>query len=83
MTDSEWLDYFESHCRTPRAGFVKSNIDKLRELAGLPPFPDLRDGEIYTVRENVIDPWVQLARDRMRQAGDGQGVEPSKQIGET
>lgn len=65
MTDSEWLDYFQAHCRTERAGFVKSNLDKLCELAGVGHFPALSEGTIYTVRADTIMPLVEKARARL------------------
>ena len=65
MTNSQWLDYFQAHCRTERAGFVKSNLDKLCELAGVEPFPNLTEGTIYTVRADTIMPLVEKARVRL------------------
>jgi hypothetical protein len=65
MSDEEWLDYFEIHCRTPRAGFVKDNIDRLCDLAGEPRFEGLEDGVIYSLRPDFIDPLVNRARERL------------------
>lgn len=71
MTDSEWLSYFTSHCRTPRAGFVKSNIEKLFELAGDPVPDGLVEGRIYSLYEDFIDPLVAKARARMEDKPHG------------
>lgn len=65
MTDTQWLDYSQAHCRTERAGFVKSNLDKLCELAGVEPFSELTEGKIYTVRADTITPLVEKARARL------------------
>jgi hypothetical protein len=65
MTDEQWLRYFETHCRTERAGFVKQNLDHLCDLAGIAHFEDLKPGVIYSVYADKIDPIVAKARERM------------------
>lgn len=62
MTDEEFLRYCETHCETPRAGFVKENFDRLYALMGEEPSPHLRDGVIYPCDPSVMLPWVRRAR---------------------
>ncbi len=35
MTDLEWITYCETHCESPRAGFVPANLERIYRLAGM------------------------------------------------
>lgn len=62
MTDDEFLRYCEVHCESPRAGFVKENLDRLFILMGEEPNKHLRPGVIYPCDESIMLPWVKRAR---------------------
>lgn len=62
LSDEAFLDYCEAHCETPRAGFVKENLDRLADLCGDTRDPGLTEGAIYSVFPGQMLPLVNRAR---------------------
>ena len=69
MDDTEFLDYCEAHCQTPRAAFVPAHLARLCRLAGHDELGDryssmpnqIMDGYRFTVQSLCSD-----ARKRMK-----------------
>ena len=65
LTDDELPGYCEIHCRTERALFHSSHLNRMLALAGHPPgyHKTVRDGW-HTVYSESMDPLIKLARER-------------------
>lgn len=64
MDDLEFIRYCETHCETPRAGFVGQNIARILRLAGedekAKEWDDL--GSIVSIRPEAMLPMCAKAR---------------------
>ncbi len=67
MTDEEFLGYCEIHCRTERALFSGSQVDRLNELAGRPP-SYVFSHQWVAMRADYAQPCIDDARRRLREA---------------
>lgn len=72
MTDAEFLGYVDLHCRTERALFAREHVDRLYQLAGLPPIRwECRQHgwfappSFVAVRPSVANPLIEAARKRL------------------
>lgn len=66
LTDMELPGYCEIHCRTERALFHSKHLNRMLELAGHPAdYQQTVPEGWHTVREETMDPLINLARQRM------------------
>lgn len=63
MTDEQFINYCEDHCRTPRALFSADHINRIAALAG----DNMTVHGWHECHEDAMLPWVKDARKRMRQ----------------
>lgn len=69
ITDDDLPGYCEIHCRTERALFHSSHLNRMLALAGHPPgFHKCVPDGWHVVREHTMDELVSLARERQQSA---------------
>lgn len=68
LTDAELPGYCAIHCRTERALFHSSHLNRMLTLAGHPEgyFKTVPEGW-HTVRQEHMDPLVELAQQRLKE----------------
>lgn len=80
MSDDEFLLYCETHCDSPRAGFVPSQLERLANLAGHPAEQHWAErartnpNGIYSMDHSIIAPLVRAARERAVKPSGGEFV---------
>ena len=62
MTDEQFINYCDTHCRTPRALFNAADINRISALAG----DSLRVSGWHECHEDAMLPWVEAARAILR-----------------
>ncbi len=67
LTDAELPGYCQIHCRTERALFHSSHLNRMLALAGHPPdyVKSVPEG-FHTVYADTMDPLVELATERLK-----------------
>lgn len=69
LTDEQLLGYCALHCRTERALFHSSHLNRMLELAGYPSDYNKSVTEgWHSVHENTLGPLIRLAEERIRNA---------------